>query len=60
MKIESIKLKQRDTNIDYYLADINELGLVHIKDIDNTRVITITLFHLLNELSKPNGAWKLK
>jgi hypothetical protein len=66
MEIKNIVLINRDSKQEYRLDDIDELNrfgkhLCHLINISDERnKINVSLFHLLNSLNTPNGAWSLK
>lgn len=60
MIIENIILIQRDGKQEWFLNEIEENGLCHLVGIGHPAKLTLRLFHILNALNTPNGAWSLK
>jgi len=60
MNIENIILIQRDTGYEFQLVGLKENGLCYLHGITTKTRITLNLFHVLNALNTPNGAWNLK
>ena len=60
MIIKGIVLIQRDGRAEFKLNDVDENGLCHFHGITVNAYLTLSLFHVLNALNTPNGAWSLK